>query len=185
MKCVSDVRGVSVLQKFWPLCVFFLKKFGLSLLNIVAFFVGIFLWGLTLYPFNFPYLLKLPQEADYVIATVFALTFVCIAVVMVRTKWCFENDLFFAKKDEKAPPLVWRIVSSQEFIADVIVFAVWGLGIYTAAAITSETVNVWYVAVLAVLAITIVSTAAFAVLDCLLYVIARKKADKQLRKRDK
>lgn len=173
-----------MLQKFWPLCVFFLKKFGLSLLNIIAFFVGIFLWGLTLYPFNFPYLLKLPQEADHIIATVFALTFVCIAVVMVRTKWCFETDLFFAKKGEKVPPLVWRIVSSQEFIADVIVFVLWIVGIYTFAAITSETMTVWYVAVLALLAITIVATAVFAALDCLLYVIARKKADKQLRKRE-
>ncbi|MBQ7088356.1 MAG: hypothetical protein IJN04_01785 [Clostridia bacterium] len=159
-----------------------LKKFGLALLNIVAFFVGIFLWALTLYPFNFPYLLKLPQEADYVIAIVFALTFVCIAVVMVRTKWCFENDLFFAKKDEKAPPLVWRIVSSQEFIADVIVFAVMVLGLFTWTAATSDAP--WYRAVPTVALIVVGGTIVFAALDCLLYVIARKKADKRLRKRE-
>lgn len=172
---------MSALQKFWPLCVFFLKKFGLSLLNIVAFFAGIFLWALTLYPFNFPYLLKLPQEADYVIAIVFALTFVCIAVVMVRTKWCFENDLFFVKKDEKAPPLVWRIVSSQEFIADVIVFAVWGLGLFTWIAATSDAP--WFRAVPTVALCVMAGTLVFGILDCLLYVIARKKADRKLRKR--
>jgi hypothetical protein len=173
---------VSVLQKFWPLCVFFLKKFGLSLLNIIAFFVGIFLWGLTLYPFNFPYLLKLPQEADHIIATVFALTFVCIAVVMVRTKWCFETDLFFAKKGEKVTPLVWRIVSSQEFIADVIVFAVWVIGLFTWIAATSGAP--WYRAVPTVALLVVGGTILFAALDCLLYVIARKKADKQLSKRE-
>ena len=104
--------------------------------------------------------------------------------VPVRTKWCFETDLFFVKKDEKAPPLVWRIITSQEFLADIIVFAVWIVGIYTFAAITSDTVNVWYAAVLTVLAITVVATVAFAALDCLLYVIARRKADKKLRKRE-
>ena len=176
------MRGVSVLQKFWPWCVFFLKKFGLSLLNIIAFFVGIFLWGLTLYPFNFPYLLKLPQEADHIIATVFALTFVCIAVVMVRTKWCFETDLFFAKKDEKVPPLAWRIITSQEFVADVIVFAVWVLGLFTWIAATSDAP--WYRAVPTVALLVVGGTILFAALDCLLYVIARKKADKQLRKRE-
>lgn len=173
------------MQKFWPWCVFFLKKFGLSLLNIVGLVVGIFLWALTIYPFNFPYLLHLPaDETNMVTMSVFALLFVCIVVVMVRTKWCFETDLFFAKKGEKVPPLVWRIITSQEFVADVIVFAAWVLGIYTFAAISSETVNVWWAAVLSVLAITVVATAVFAPLDCLLYVIARKKADKQLRKRE-
>lgn len=159
-----------------------LKKFGLALLNIVAFFVGIFLWALTLYPFNFPYLLKLPQEADYVIAIVFALTFVCIAVVMVRTKWCFETDLFFAKEGEKAPPLIWRIVSSRDFIADVIVFATMVLGLFTWTAATSDAP--WYRAVPTVALIVVGGTIVFAALDCLLYVIARKKADKRLRKRE-
>lgn len=162
-----------------------LKKFGLSFLTLLGLLAGIFLWALTIYPFNFPYLLQLPfEETNAVTGSVFALLFVCIVTVAVRTKWCFETDLFFAKKGEKVPPLVWRIVSSQEFIADVIVFAAWVLGIYTFAAITSETMTVWYVAVLVVLAITIVATAVFAVLDCLLYVIARKKADKRLRKRE-
>ena len=162
-----------------------LKKLGLSFLTLLGLLAGIFLWALTIYPFNLPYLLQLPfEETNAVTGSVFALLFVCIVTVAVRTKWCFETDLFFAKKGEKVMPLVWRIVSSQEFIADVIVFVLWTVGIYTFAAITSETMTVWYVAVLAVLAITIVATAVFAALDCLLYVIARKKADKQLRKRE-
>lgn len=162
-----------------------LKKLGLSFLTLLGLLAGIFLWALTIYPFNFPYLLQLPfEETNAVTGSVFSILFVCIVTVAVRTKWCYETDLFFVKKGEKAPPLVWRIVTSQEFIADVIVFAVWMVGIYTAAALTSEVMTVWYVAVLAVLAIVVCGTILFAPLDCLLYVIARKKADKQLRKRD-
>ena len=173
------MRGVSALQKFWPWCVFFLKKFGLSLLNIVGLVVGIFLWALTVYPFNFPYLLHLPaDETNMVTMSVFALLFVCIVVVMVRTKWCFETDLFFAKKGEKVPPLVWRIITSQEFIADVIVFAAWVLGLLTWIAATSDAP--WYMAVPTVALIVVGGTILFAAMDCLLYVIARKKADKQL-----
>ena len=171
------------MQKFWPLCVFFLKKLGLSLLNIVAFFVGIVLWALTIYPFNFPYLLQLPfEETNAVTASVFAVLFVCIVTVAVRTKWCFETDLFFAKEGEKAPPLIWRIVSSQEFIADVIVFAAMVLGLFTWIAATSDAP--WYRAVPTVALIVVGGTIVFAALDCLLYVIARKKADKRLRKRE-
>ena len=162
-----------------------LKKLGLSFLTLLGLLAGIFLWALTIYPFNFPYLLQLPfEETNALTGSVFSILFVCIVTVAVRTKWCFETDLFFVKRGEKAPPLVWRIVTSQEFIADLIVFAAWMVGIYTFAATTSETVNVWWAAVLSVLAITVVATTAFAPLDCLLYVIARKKADKQLSKRD-
>ena len=162
-----------------------LKKFGLSFLTLLGLLAGVFLWALTIYPFNFPYLLQLPfDETNGVTATVFALLFVCIVTVAVRTKWCYETDLFFLQKDEKPRPLVVRIITSQEFLADIIVFAMWVLGIYTTAAITSETAPVWYVAALTVLAITVVATAVFAPLDCLLYVIARKKADKKLRKRE-
>ena len=162
-----------------------LKKLGLSFLTLLGLLAGVFLWALTIYPFNFPYLLQLPfEETNAVTASVFALMFVCIVTVAVRTKWCFETDLFFQQKDEKPRPLVVRIITSQEFLADLIVFAAWMVGIYTFAAISSETVNVWWAAVLSVLAITVVATAVFAPLDCLLYVIARKKADKQLRKRE-
>ena len=162
-----------------------LKKLGLSFLTLLGLLAGVFLWALTIYPFNFPYLLQLPfEETNAVTSSVFALLFVCIVTVAVRTKWCFETDLFFAEKDEKARPLVVRIITSQEFLADVIVFAVWVLGIYTFVAVTSETITVWYIAVLCVLALVVGGTAVFAPLDCLLYVIARKKADKQLRKRE-
>lgn len=162
-----------------------LKKLGLSFLTLAGLLAGVFLWALTIYPFNFPYMLQLPfEETNAVTASVFALLFVCIVTVSVRTKWCFENDLFFLHKDEKPRPLVVRIVTSQEFLADVIVFAAWMVGIYTAAAITSDIVNVWYIAVLCVLALVVGTTVAFVALDCLLYVIARKKADKRLRKRE-
>lgn len=159
-----------------------LKKFGLALLNIVAFFVGIFLWGLTLYPFNFPYLLKLPQEADHVIAAVFALTFVNIVVVSVRTKWCFENDLFLAEEGDKWWTLPWRIIQSEDWVADVVVCALYLLVLSTIAGVTSGAP--WYAQISGTLLLTVGGVLVFGVLDCLLYVIARKKADKQLRKRE-
>ena len=161
-----------------------LRKFGMSLLTLVNAFLGVFLWALTLYPFNFPYLLKLPQYTNEIIMTAFVLIFLSVITVTVRTKWCYEKDLFFLKKGEEGPPLIVRIVTSQEFIGDIIVFAAWILGVYIFAAITSDTVTVWYAAVLTVLGITLGATAIFALFDCLLYIIARKRADRRLRRRD-
>ncbi|MBR3778520.1 MAG: hypothetical protein IKL13_02185 [Clostridia bacterium] len=142
---------------------------------------GIFCWGLVIYPFNIPYLLHLPaEETDAVIGTVFALLFVCVATVAVRTKWCLEEDLFLLSEDEKARPLFLRVVTSEEWIADGIVFAVWALTLAVVSGITSGAI--WYRVVLGVVELTLGSTALFAVLDCVLYAIARKRADRRLRK---
>ena len=157
-----------------------LKKLGMSFLVAVVCFVGMFCYGLVLYPINLPYLLKMPAETDYVFAMIFALIFVSVATIRVRTKWCFEEDLFFAV-EEDAPPLMRRVVTSQEYLADVIVFAVWVL-IYTGV-VGGTSGAPWYRVVLGSAILLVSSVLAFAVLDCLLYVIARKKADKQLRKR--
>ena len=160
-----------------------LKKIAMSLLVLGILFVGFFLWALTIYPFNFPYLLHLPaDETNAITGSLFTLIFLCIVTVTVRTKWCFETDLFFAKEGEKAPPLIWRIVSSRDFIADVIVFAAMVLGLFTWTAAISDAP--WYRAVPTVALIVVGGTIVFAALDCLLYVIARKKADKRLRKRE-
>ena len=157
-----------------------LKKFGMSFLVALVCFVGMFCYGLVLYPINLPYLLKISAEADYVFAMIFALIFVSVATIRVRTKYCFEEDLFFAG-EEDAPSLLRRVVTSQEYLADVIVFAVWVL-IY-AGVVGGTSGAPWYRVVLGSAILLVSSVMAFAVLDCLLYVIARKKADKQLRKR--
>ena len=169
------------MEQFREMFVLFLKKLGLSLLNVAAFFVGMFLWGLTLYPANLPYLLKLPQESEYVIGTAFALTFVCIVVVIVRTKWCYETDLFLRQPGDKWWHLPLRIVTSWEFWMDVVVFALYVLALSISAAVTAQAP--WYTAVLGVLLLTVVSSLVFGVFDCLLYVLARRKANRQLRKR--
>lgn len=160
-----------------------LKKFGRSLLTICAFIIGIFCWGLTIYPFNLPYLLHLPGEAtDAVIGTVFALLFVCVATVIVRTNWCLEEDMFWQSEDEKARPLFLCVLTSQEFIADLIVFAVWDLALSVSIGATSAAPLWWLL--LGTVILMVGGTALFAVLDCLLYVIARKKANRQLHKRE-
>lgn len=170
------------MQKFKSRFVFFLRKLGLSFLVILDFVIGIFCWALTIYPFNFPYLLRLPEDATNSILSVSCgLLFVSIVTVRVRTKWCYENDLFFSKEDHRFLSLVKRIVISPEFITDTIVFAVWmlALGVWAAPSGTP-----WYAFLLGFLTSLLVCAPVFAVLDCLLYVIARKKADKQLFRRE-
>lgn len=160
-----------------------LQKLGLSLLAIGGFVAGIFCWALAIYPFNLPYLLHLPSETtDLIIGSVCGLLFTCIVTVSVRTKWCFENDLFFSKEDRKLRSLIKRIVTSPEFIADIVVFALWMLIIALLPGTPSGTP--WYALVLGTATMMVVGTAVYAVVDCLLYVIARKKADKQLYKRE-
>ena len=160
-----------------------LKKFGMSFLVALVYFVGLFCYGLVLYPINLPYLLKIPAEADYLFAMIFALIFVSVATVRVRTKYCLEEDMFFAHKDEKAPPLIWRVVCSREFLADVIVFAVWALAPIVFSGVTSGAP--WHSVIVGILTLSVGSITFFALLDCLLYIISRRKADKHLRKREK
>lgn len=168
------------MERFRELFVLFFKKLGLSLLNVAAFFVGMFLWGLTLYPANLPYLLKLPQESESVIALIFALTFVCIVVVTVRTKWCYETDLFLGETGDKWWHLPWRIVTSWEFWMDVVVFALYVLVLNILALVPNGVL--WWVFLVETIVLLIVSSAVFGVFDCLLYVLARRKANRQLRK---
>ena len=158
-----------------------LHKFGRSLLTIGALIVGIFCWGLTIYPFNLPYLLHLPaEETDGVIAIVFTTLFVSVATVIVRTNWCIEEDLFWQSEDEPPRPLFLRVLRSREWLADVIVFAVWALLFQGYIGITSGVA--WHSVVLVTVMLVAGSAAAFAPLDCLLYVLARKRADRRLRR---
>ena len=140
-----------------------------------------FLWGLTLYPANLPYLLKLPQESESVIALIFALAFVCIVVVTVRTKWCYETDLFLGETGDKWWHLPWRIVTSWEFWMDVVVFALYVLVLNILALVPNGVL--WWVFLVETIVLLIVSSAVFGVFDCLLYILARRKANRQLRKR--
>lgn len=159
-----------------------LKKVAMSLLVLGILFVGVFCWALTLYPFNFPYLLHLPEEpTNSVICTAFALTFLCIVTVTVRTKWCYDNDLFFSKEDNKLFSLMRRIVTSREWIADVIVFEMYVLAVAVGVAPVPMPWGAWIVGTTM---IVVVSSLVFGLVDCLLYVIARKRADRRLRRRN-
>ena len=159
-----------------------LRKFGMSLLTLVNAFLGVFLWALTLYPFNFPYLLKLPQYTNEIIMTAFVLIFLSVITVTVRTKWCYEKDLFFLKKGEEGPPLIVRIVTSQEFIGDTIVCAFWTSLIVIRVGVGMQAPFLAVVLVTSLLTVGV--TAVYGMFDCLLYIIARKRADRRLRRRD-
>lgn len=155
-----------------------LKKLGMSVITVLVFFVGAFGYGLVIAPFNLPYLLKLPEDANVAFGGVFALLVVCVVTVIVRTDWCYENDAFFASNEEKQRPLIWRIVTSREFIADVIVCALCVL-VYSVS-IGARSQAVWWWFAMATLILVGGYTLLFAVLDCLLYMIARKRADRRL-----
>lgn len=156
-----------------------LKKLGMSVITVLVFFVGAFGYGLVIAPFNLPYLLKLPAEANEVFGAIFMLVFVCVVTVIVRADWCIEEDMFCQDEDEQRP-LFWRVLISCEFLADVIVFAVEWLVFVTVIGVTSG--EPWFSVALGVVLLVLGATAAFAVLDCLLYIIARKRADHRLRK---
>lgn len=158
-----------------------LKKIGMSLLVLGILFVGFFLWALTIYPFNFPYLLHLPaDETNAITGSLFSLTFLCIVTVTVRTKWCYDNDLFFSKEDRRLLSLLRRIVTSRDFVADVIIFELY---VVAASVIAVPSNVVWFAWILGTILLMMASSLAFGLFDCLLYVLARKKADKLLRKR--
>ncbi len=159
-----------------------LGKVGMSLLTIGCFFVGMFGYGLILLPFNLPYLLKISADAEYYFMGIFALVFVCVATVMVRAKWCFETDLFFSSADTRLRSLFLRVVRSQEFVADLIVFALWDLVMITITGVRSQVP--WYAAVTGNAVLLVGGTLVFAVLDCVLYIIARKRADRRLPRRE-
>lgn len=157
-----------------------LKKIGMSLLVLGILFVGFFLWALTIYPFNFPYLLHLPaDETNAITGSLFSLIFLCIVTVTVRTKWCYDNDLFFAKEEKGLLSLFRRILTSRDFVADVIVFALYVLAI----CITAIPTNVRLAWILGTILLMVGSSLAFGLFNCLLYVLARRRADKLLRKR--
>ena len=156
-----------------------LKKLGMSILTICCFLIGVFCYSLVLAPVNLPFLLKLPADADTVFAAVFALLFVCAVTVISRAKWCLEEDMLVTE-DGKLGSLFRCVLTSQEFLADVIVFAVCDLALVTVIGVTSGVL--WYTVLAGIAMMVVGGTLAFAVLDCALYVMARKRVDRKLRK---
>ena len=173
---------MSLKQEIGPFLLLVLKKLALSLLGIVVWFVGLYCWALIIYPMNLPYLLHMQADfIDEITASVFSLTFVSIVMVSVRTRWCFEEDLFFDRDDRRLWSLVRRIVTSREFIADECVCALWCVAPSAAAAL--RTGAPLFVFILCTIAIIIAVTTVYGVFDCILYVLARRRADRRLRKR--
>lgn len=157
-----------------------LKKLGRSVLAICCFLIGVFCYSLVLAPINLPFLLKLPADADTVFAAVFALVFACVATVISRAKWCLEEDML-RTEDGKLGSLLRCVLASREWIADVIVFAAYDLVLATVIGVTSEAP--WYTVAAGVAMLVVGGALAFGVLDCLLYVLARKRGERKLKKR--
>lgn len=157
-----------------------LKKFGRSILTICCFLIGVFCYSLVVAPVNLPFLLKLPADADAIFAAIFALIFVCVATVISRTTWCLEEDMLWTE-DGKFGSLLHCVLTSQDFVADVIVFAVYDLVLVTLIGVTSGAP--WYRAVAGIALLVVGGTLVFATLDCSLYIFARRRGDRKLKKR--
>jgi hypothetical protein len=154
----------------------------MSVLVVCCFLIGVFCYSLVIAPFNLSFLLKLPADADVVFAAVFALLFVCVATVVSRTKWCLEEDML-QTEEGKVGTLFLCVLTSQEFLADVVVFAAWDFVTSVSIGVTSTAA--WWWLLLGTVMLVVCSSLLFAALDCMLYVIARKRADRKLRKNQK
>ena len=155
-----------------------LHKLFMSLLTVVCFFAGIVGYTLVLAPFNFTYLLHIPAEWETSFAWAFAGLFVCVATVLVRTDWFYQNDFLLPQPGEKWYHRFLRAATSREFLGDLIVCVFWWM-VYIGIIVATNEVNWLKVAWRAPLLI-VGNTLIFGVLDCLLYVIARKRADCRL-----
>lgn len=151
----------------------FLKKLFTVPLYVFSAFVGLYGILMVLLPFNLPYLLKVPEEVMLVVYFLLSLVFVSVVAVIVRTDHCRKT--FALEPDEK--PLVLRVLTFREYIAEVAVFALLAAVFQLWIGITAGAA--FGVLVLVTLSLVIGSTLAFAVVDCLVWMISAKKAHKR------
>ena len=160
-----------------------LHKFWMSLLTAISFLAGIIGYTLILAPFNLTYLLRIPADWETAFAWAFAILFVCVATVLVRTDWFYQNDFLLPQQGEKWYHRFLRAATSREFLGDLIVYVFWWVVCLSIIVATNEVdwANVAWKAPLLIVGNTLI----FGVLDCLLYVIARKRADRRLRRQQR
>ena len=157
------------------------KKFGMSFVVAFVFLLGILGYALVIAPFNITYLLKIPAALETNFAWGFAALFACVVTVIVRTDWCYHSDFLLPKEGEKWHHRILRAATSQELLADLIVCAFWWLVFYGIVVIR-EDVN-WIKVAWKLPLLVVGDTLMFGLVDTLLYVIARKRADRRLKRR--
>ncbi|MBQ4332838.1 MAG: hypothetical protein IJC33_03575 [Clostridia bacterium] len=148
----------------------FFKKLIMVPLYAFVIFCGLFGAGLVVKPFNFPYLLKLPQESEYVIAAAFSLLFTVVVAVIVRTDSCRKHDLLLP--DGKS--LILRVLRFREFHMELLVFALLSMVFQICVGASTEA-PLWWLA-LGALLLTAGSTLVFAIVDGLIWMISVKRA---------
>ena len=151
----------------------FFKKLFTVPLYVFSAFVGLYGILMVLLPLNLPYLLKVPEEVMLVVYFLLSLVFVSVVAVIVRADHCRKT--FALEPDEK--PLFLRVLTFREYIAEVTVFALLAAVFQLWIGITAGAA--FGVLVLATLSLVIGSTLAFAVVDCLIWMISAKKAHKR------
>ena len=148
----------------------FFKKLLTAPLYVGAMFLGLLGFYLVLGPFNLPYLLKLPSYSEYIFAGVFSLVFVSVATVYVRAGYCRREG--FCPEEQKS--LFHQVISFREFWMELLVFALLNMVFHVWIGI--DTQAVWWWILLGSLLLTFGATLAFALLDCLLWMISFKRA---------
>ena len=150
----------------------FFKKLLTAPLYLGSMFLGLFGFYLVFGPFNLPYLLKLPEYFLYIFGGVFSLVFVSVAAVYVRTGYCKREGLY----PEEQKSLFRQVISFREFWMELLVFALLNMVFHLWIGIDSQAV--WWWVLVGSLLLTAGATMAFALVDCLLWMISFRKAKK-------
>ncbi|MBR5524576.1 MAG: hypothetical protein IKU51_04845 [Clostridia bacterium] len=148
----------------------FLKKIFLAPLYLGVAFAGMFAVALVVMPFNFAYLLKVSEETMYVVYLLLSLLFVAIVSTIVRTGYCRKEHVL--EPDKR--PLFVRVITFREYIMELIVFALL-IAIFGLCIGIQSTTSFWPL-LLGTLALTLSGTFAFAIADCLIWMIGAKRA---------
>lgn len=148
----------------------FLKKLFTAPLYIVAVFGGMFGFGVLLEPLNLPFLLKFSEDVMFGVYLFLGVLFGSVVAAIVRTQHLRSSKLF-EENPEKS--LFARVVTSQEYISEQIVFLLLAVVYSVGSGVAYETPFWQSVGVTAVLVIG--GGVLFAVIDCLIWMISYKR----------
>ena len=151
----------------------FLKKLFTVPLYVFSAFVGLYGILMVLLPFNLPYLLKVSEETMMVVYFLLSLVFVSVVAVWVRIDHCRKT--FALEPDGK--PLFLRVLTFREYILEMVVFALLATAFNLWIGITSNA-SIWPL-ILVTLGLTVAESLAFALVDCLIWMISAKRAHKR------
>ena len=151
----------------------FFKKLLIAPLYVAVGFAAAFVFALLLQPLNLTYLLKIPEEAYYMLFIVLILLFMAVVEVIVRTDHCRRT--FALEPDGRR--LVWRVLTFREYHAEMLAVAVLtaGFGLCVGLGTTRD----FWALLWGTLALTAATGGVYAVADALIWLIAAKRAHRK------